>query len=68
MHVSSSTNDGELFDLIDAPFKEIPVAIDTTNAAAIASRTSLQAVLDEHPAAPGRFTATQTIKRFFKHF
>jgi hypothetical protein len=60
------TNDGELFDLIDAPFKEILVAKDTTDPMAIASRNSLQSVLDEHPAAPGKFNATQTIKRFVK--
>ena len=48
------TNDGALFDLIEAPFKEIPVAKDTTDAAAIAVRAELQKVLDQHPALPRR--------------
>ena len=46
------TNHGELFDLCEAPFKENPVAADTQDAAAQAARKHLQAVLDEHPAAP----------------
>ncbi len=46
------TNKGELFDLKNAPFEEIPVAADTTDADAIASRKKLQAALDQHPAAP----------------
>ena len=46
------TAGGEMFDLSDAPFKEIPVAADTTDEAAKAARKSLQAVLDEHKAAP----------------
>jgi len=44
------TNKGELFDMIDAPYDEIPVPRDTTNAEAIASRTMLQEVLKNHPA------------------
>jgi arylsulfatase A len=47
------TNKGELFDLSEAPYKEISVASDTTDAAALAARKHLQAVLDQHPAAPG---------------
>ena len=47
------TNGGELFDLKDAPFSEIPVPADTTDAAAVASRQRLQEVLNLHPAAPG---------------
>ncbi len=47
------TRGGDLFDLSDAPFKEIPVAKDTKDSAAIASRKELRAVLDAHPAAPG---------------
>ena len=39
------TNDGKLFDLKEAPFKELPVAADTTDADAKASREKLQAVL-----------------------
>ncbi len=46
------TGTGEMFDLSDAPFKEIPVAQDTTDSDAKAARKSLQAVLDDHKAAP----------------
>ncbi len=45
-------NDGSFFDLKDAPFNEIPVAKDTTDAAALAAMKKLQLVLDEHKAAP----------------
>ena len=45
------TNKGELFDLREAPFKEIHVPQDTTDAAALAARKSLQGILDEHPTA-----------------
>ncbi len=44
---------GEMFDLSEAPFKEIPVAKDSTDSDAIASRKALQSVLDEHKAIPG---------------
>jgi hypothetical protein len=47
------TNGGELFDLSEAPYKEIAVASTTTDPAAIAARERLQEVLKEHPAAPG---------------
>ena len=47
------TNRGELFDLSEAPYKEIPVPSDTTDPAAIAARKQLQEVLKDHPAAPG---------------
>jgi arylsulfatase A len=43
---------GELFDLKDAPFTEIPVDRDTTDEGAKESRKTLQAVLDDHKAAP----------------
>lgn len=46
------TNGGELFDLSEAPFKEIAIAKDTKDAAAIAARKSLQEILDQHPTAP----------------
>ena len=46
------TNRGEMFDLSEAPFKEIPVASDSTEANVVAARTALQTVLDEHKAAP----------------
>jgi hypothetical protein len=48
------TNGGELFDLSDAPYKEILIAKDTADPAAIAARNHLQQVLDRHPAAPGQ--------------
>ncbi len=48
------TNKGELFDLIEAPFKEIAVASDATDAAVVASRKNLRKVLDDHPTAPGK--------------
>ncbi len=38
--------DGNLFDMKDAPFQEIPVPDDTDNADAKAARLELQAVLD----------------------
>jgi len=44
------TNAGKLFDLKNAPFEEIPVADDTTDADALAAKKKLQAVLDDHPA------------------
>ena len=48
------TNGGALFDIKEAPFVEVPVPIDTTDAEAIEARKRLQAVLSEHPTAPGR--------------
>ncbi len=47
------TNGGELYDLAEAPYKEILVPSDTTDSAAIAARKQLQAVLKEHPTAAG---------------
>lgn len=47
------TNGGELFDLAEAPYKEILVASDTTDAAALAAKKQLAEVLKEHPAPPG---------------
>jgi arylsulfatase A len=47
------TNGGELYDLAEAPYNEIPVSSTTTDAAAIAARRQLQEVLNDHPAAPG---------------
>ncbi len=46
-------NNGEMFDLSEAPFVEKPVATDTADETAIASRVQLQKILDEHPAAAG---------------
>lgn len=39
-------NDGEVFDMKEAPFKEIAVAKDTTDADAVAARAHLQEVLN----------------------
>jgi arylsulfatase A len=47
------TNKGELFDLKNAPFEEVPVAKDAADAEAIAARKRLEAVLAAHPAAAG---------------
>jgi arylsulfatase A len=46
------TNGREMYDLSEAPFKEIPVARDTDDQSAKTARKSLQAVLDQHVAAP----------------
>ena len=46
------TNGGELYDLSEAPYKEIPVSSTTTDAAAISARKELREVLNDHPAAP----------------
>ena len=46
------TNNGELFDLSDAPFKEIAIEKTSADSGATAARKSLQAVLDDHPTAP----------------
>ena len=43
---------GELFDLSDAPYRESRVPEGTTDEAAVAARKSLQAILDQHRAAP----------------
>jgi arylsulfatase A len=47
------TNGGELYDLSEAPYKEITVSSTTTDAAAGSARKQLQEVLNQHPAAPG---------------
>jgi hypothetical protein len=47
------TNGGGLYDLSEAPYKEIPVPSTTSDPAAIAARKQLEAVLKEHPTAPG---------------
>ncbi len=48
------TNGGELFDLSEAPFKEKPIAKDSTDPDAAAARSRLQKVLQDHPTAPGK--------------
>jgi arylsulfatase A len=57
------TNGGQMFDLTDAPFKEVPVARDTSAPSAVAARQKLQAVLDAHPAAPIRRTDLEALKK-----
>jgi arylsulfatase A len=57
------TGGGELFDLAEAPFKEIAIAKDTTDAAAVAARKRLQAVLDQHPAAPRQDNDAKAVKK-----
>jgi arylsulfatase A len=47
------TNRGELFDLIQAPFKEILITPQTASPESIAARKNLQAVLAQHPTATG---------------
>lgn len=44
---------GNLFDLSEAPFKEIPVSAESKDSAAAASRKSLQSVLNDHKMLPG---------------
>src|SRR6185503_17327384 len=57
------TAGGELFDLTDAPFKEIPIADDTSDEAAKAARKALQAVLDEHKMLPPVPAAKQPLNQ-----
>ncbi len=57
------TGGSELFDLAEAPFKEIAVAKDTSDAAAVAARKRLQAVLDQHPAAPRQDDEAKAVKK-----
>ena len=45
---------GELFSMKDAPFVELPIAVDSTDAAAVTARKSLQSVLDELNPAGGK--------------
>jgi arylsulfatase A len=54
---------GDMFDLSDAPFKEIPVASDTKDKDVIAARTALQLVLDDHKALPGKPVDKQAKKQ-----
>jgi len=46
------TNGGELFDLTEAPFKEIPVTKNTTDPVALKARAHLQEILSQLPTAP----------------
>lgn len=57
------TNDGNMFDLKNAPFEEIPVPKDSANAEIVATRQRLQKIVDQHPTAPnisGRKRADDT--------
>jgi arylsulfatase A len=57
------TGSGEMFDLAEAPFKEIAVASDTTDADAIAAKKALQTVLADHKAVPGKAQKKMAKKR-----
>jgi hypothetical protein len=46
------TNGGELYDVSDAPYKEILVPKETTDSAAVTARENLRRILLQHPAAP----------------
>jgi len=46
-HGFKLTNNGELFDMSDAPFIEKPISIDLNNEAATEARKQLQTVLDK---------------------
>jgi arylsulfatase A len=47
------TNGGDLYDLSEAPYKETPVSITTSDPAVLAARQQLQEVLRTHIAASG---------------
>jgi arylsulfatase A len=47
------TNRGELFDLSQAPFKEVLIAPKTASPEAVAARKHLRAILEQHPTATG---------------
>jgi len=57
------TNGGQLFDLKNAPFEEIPVPADTTDPTAVASHKRLQDVLDQLKTAPGNPNAAAAKKK-----
>ena len=61
------TNDGNLFDLQDAPFNEVLVAKGTTDAGALAAIKKLQSVLDGHKAAPWNGEAKTSKRDPAKH-
>ncbi|MEI7901270.1 MAG: sulfatase-like hydrolase/transferase [bacterium] len=45
-------NDGLMYDLKNAPFEQILVAANSTDARIVTTREKLQKILDEHPALP----------------
>jgi arylsulfatase A len=56
------TNRGELFDLSNAPFQEVAITEPTGDASA--AQKKLQAILDQHPAAPAPVdTAAKAAKK-----
>jgi arylsulfatase A len=57
------TGAGEMFDLSEAPFKEIPVTSDSKDKDVAAARKSLQSVLDDHKALPGHPVDKQNKKQ-----
>jgi len=48
------TNQGELYDLSEAPFRELLIAKDSGNSGSESARKGLQAILNEHPTAAGK--------------
>ncbi|MEY2429586.1 MAG: hypothetical protein QOJ40_2471 [Verrucomicrobiota bacterium] len=56
------TNRGELFDLSEAPYKEIAISEDTKDEAAIGARKRLQSILDQLPTAPSSGPAGKKAK------
>jgi arylsulfatase A len=56
------TQNGELFDMSDAPLVEKAVAADTTDQAAVAARARLQAVLDQLSPATGKTASPEKKK------
>jgi arylsulfatase A len=57
------TNGGDLFDMKDAPFTEIPIPKGSETAEARAARSRLQRVLAEHPTARGKAAGKAVKKR-----
>jgi arylsulfatase A len=57
------TNGGELFDMKDAPFNEIPIPKAAETAETRAARSRLQRVLAEHPTARSKATGKGATKR-----
>ena len=60
-------NQGDLFDMSEAPFREIPVPPDTSNVAEIAAHKHLQKILDQHPAASASPKPSKKNQKKTKH-
>lgn len=56
-------NQGEMFDMTDAPFVEKLVAADTADARAVAARKRLQAALDQLDPAAGKTAPQDAVKK-----